>query len=243
MDWKKIIGNILFLDIETIPISENFENLCEKGKKLWKKKAQYLKPMQISDNKPQTESEEYQWDKAGIYAEFGKIICISVGVYKDGKLRIKSYFGDDEQALLSEFAAMINEYYSAPNSFLCAHNGKEFDFPYIARRMIINNIEIPKILDNSGKKPWEVQHFDTMELWKFGDYKSYTSLDLLAHILDIPTPKDDIDGSQVAEVYYKEKDINRIVKYCSKDVATVARVFCRLKNLPAIADKDILFVE
>jgi uncharacterized protein YprB with RNaseH-like and TPR domain len=178
-----------------------------------------------------------------IYSEFGKIICISVGLIKEKNpfsFRLKSFYGDDEKTLLSEFSAMLSKFVKTnTDALLCAHNGKEFDYPYIARRMIINGLVIPGILDNAGKKPWEIKLLDTMDLWKFGDYKNYTSLDLLTSVLGIPTPKDDIDGSMVSGIYYDEKNIERIVRYCEKDVLAVARVLMRFMNQPGISDDKI----
>jgi uncharacterized protein YprB with RNaseH-like and TPR domain len=183
------------------------------------------------------------YERAGIYSEFGKIICISVGLIREKNpfiFRLKSFFGKDEKTLLSDFSAMLSKF-SRTNreAVLCAHNGKEFDFPYIARRMIINGLVIPEILDNAGKKPWEIKLLDTMDLWKFGDYKNYTSLELLTSILGIPTPKDDIDGSMVAGVYYNEDNLERIVHYCEKDVLAIARVMLRFMNLPGIDEDKI----
>ena len=183
------------------------------------------------------------YDRAGIYAEFGKIVCISVGYIREGEIRLKSFFSDNELELLHEFTEMLNQYYSSPYQLLCAHNGKEFDFPYIARRLLINGIPLPGILNIAGKKPWEVQHLDTLELWKFGDYKNYTSLNLLTAIFDIPTPKDDIDGSMVGAVYYKEKNLSRIKEYCEKDVVALTQLMRRYKNLELIAEKDIHYSE
>ena len=227
--------DILFLDIETVPQFESYNQLPDAFKELWAKKAKKISS--------EEESPEEVYQRAGIYAEFGKIICISVGliVNKDDKIvfRVKSFAGQDEAELLKGFVDMLNKFSAKPNATLCAHNGKEFDFPYIARRCLINGIRLPKILDVAGKKPWEVMFLDTMELWKFGDYKHYTSLNLLTHIFNIPTPKDDIDGSQVAEVFYKEKDLERIVRYCEKDVLAVAQLLLRYKNEPTIDPNNI----
>ena len=238
MNTKIDFKNILFLDIETIPETENFSNLSEEKQELFALKTQYQR-------KDEFTPEEF-YDRAGIWAEFGKIICISVGFFSsfDTKkvFRIKSFYGDDEVIVLNEFKELLNKHFSRVNHLLCAHNGKEFDFPYIARRMIINQIDLPKKLNLFGKKPWEIPHLDTMELWKFGDYKHYTSLKLMTHILGIPSPKDDIDGSQVAEVYYKEKDLERIVKYCEKDTVAVVQLLLRLYNLPILKDDEIVKV-
>jgi DNA polymerase elongation subunit (family B) len=234
------IENVLFLDIETVPAFPSYDQLSERLQKLWNKKADRLAP--FTNTPDEAVSPETMYARAGIYAEFGKIICISVGAFLKGELRIKSFSGHDEKVLLTEFAELLNKRYNRPEHLLCAHNGKEFDFPYMARRMLVLGITIPAILDLSGKKPWEVNHLDTMELWKFGDYKNYTSLDLLAAIFDIPTPKDDIDGSQVANVYYKENDLPRIVHYCTKDVLTVAQIFRRYRGEPLIEEDAVLIV-
>lgn len=226
--------DILFLDIETVPAASSYSLLDQSFQAHWEKKSKQFRAEE------QTADEVY--DRAGIYAEFGKIICISVGLIKEKNpfsFRLKSFFGDNEKSLLSEFSAMLNKFSKNQEALLCAHNGKEFDYPYMARRMIINNMPIPDILDNAGKKPWEVKLLDTLELWKFGDYKSYTSLNLLTAILNIPSPKDDIEGSMVARVYYDEHDIGRIVRYCEKDVLAVAQVLLRFMNLPGIKEEKI----
>lgn len=191
----------------------------------------------------ETETIESIYSRAAIYAEFGKVICISCGFLlgsgDDKKLVLKSFYGDDEKILLSEFADMLTKWTVNASRFLCAHNGKEFDFPYLCRRMIINGINIPALLFTPGRKPWEVCHLDTMELWKFGDFKNYSSLNLLAHTLGVPTSKDDIDGSMVGEVYWKENNLQRIVTYCQKDVITVAQVYLRMCNETLIRQENI----
>jgi len=218
------LQNILFIDIETVPIFPNYQELPEDWQKLWDKKAKYL----TQEN--ETPSDIYE--RAGIYAEFGKIICISAGIITSKQeIRIKSFYGDNEKEILNNFAELLNRYYKTDEHYLAAHNGKEFDYPYIARRMLVNKISLPKLLDIAGKKPWEVKHIDTLELWKFGDYKHYTSLELLAKLFEIPTPKDDINGADVAKVYYQEKNIERIVKYCEKDVITLIKLYLRQKNI------------
>lgn len=229
------IENILFLDIETVPAYPEYNNLSDRFKELWDKKAKIISRYQDDS------TAEQLYKRAGIYAEFGKIICISVGYLKEKKFRIKSFFNDDEKILLKNFAKLLNNHYYKSNQYLCGHNGKEFDFPYIARRMLINDIKLPDILNTASKKPWEVSHLDTMELWKFGDYKNYTSLALLAAIFNIPTPKDDIDGSQVGEVYWKDNDLERIAIYCQKDALTVAQIFLKYQGKPLIKPEDIIF--
>jgi len=232
------VSNVLFLDIETVPQFSSHEQMPEEWKTLWSLKAQYL-----LRNQEETETPATIYPRAGIYAEFGRIICISCGYITgsgaDKKISIKSFYGDDEKTVLLAFSEMLGRWASDSAKFLCAHNGKEFDFPYLCRRLVINRLPMPPALQLSGKKPWEVNHLDTMELWKFGDFKSYTSLNLLAHALDIATPKDDIDGSMVWEVYWKERDIQRIVTYCQKDVITVAQIYLRLNGEALISEGNI----
>ncbi len=227
------IDNVLFLDIETVPAYPKFEELPQRMKKLWERKAEQLRKNSTD------ETADKFYSRAGIYAEFGRIVCISCGYMNGAEFRMKSFYGDDEKILLEEFADMLNQHFNSAYHLLCAHNGKEFDFPYIARRMLVNGIELPDIINLAGKKPWEVRHLDTMELWKFGDYKHYTSLDLLAAIFDIPTPKDDIDGSMVGHVYWVENDLERIVKYCIKDVITVAQLMRRYMGMSLLSEDVI----
>ena len=217
------LEKILFLDIETVPKSGNWNDLEETEQKLWDKKTKIQRKDDFS-------AEEFYSERGGIMAEFGKIICISVGMLeKNETLKIKSFSGDDEKTLLQEFGELFNSP-RLRDVILCAHNGKEFDFPWIARRFLINGMLPPFPFQMFGKKPWEIPHLDTMELWKFGDYKSFVSLELLAHVFGIPTPKDDIDGSMVSSIYYIEKDLPRIVRYCEKDVLTLANVFRRMRQ-------------
>jgi DNA polymerase elongation subunit (family B) len=169
-------------------------------------------------------------------------VCISVGHIRDKHLRIKSFYGHDEKALLEEFADLLNRSYNRKESLLCAHNGKEFDFPYIARRMLLNGIKLPMTLNIAGCKPWDIKHLDTMELWKFGDYKSFTSLALLTTIFGIPSPKDDIQGSQVGAVYWQEGNLERIVNYCQKDVVAIVQLLKRFKGEELIEEENIIVV-
>lgn len=231
------LENILFLDIETVPMHPSFDLVETHVQELWEQKTEYQR-------KEDYTAEEF-YTRAGIWAEFGKIICISVGYFvmkgSHRQFRVTSFYGE-EPSLLQDFKNLLDLHFNKPNHLLCAHNGKEFDFPYIARRMIINQIPLPDKLNLFGKKPWEVPHLDTMELWRFGDYKHFTSLKLLTHILGIPSPKDDIDGSQVREVYYVEKDIDRIIRYCEKDTLAVAQIFLRLRNDQLLEEEEVLSV-
>lgn len=225
--------NILFVDIETVPQYPNYTDVPEPFQQLWDKKAQFF----LKDE--ETPADIYQ--RAGIYAEFGKIVCISAGIihWVKGEMhfKVKSFVSDDERELLVNFANMLDGFMQKnPENNLCGHNAKEFDFPYIARRMLINGLKLPQCLNIAGKKPWEVKFIDTLDLWKFGDYKHYTSLSLLTAIFNIPTPKDDIDGSQVASVYYDDNDLERIAIYCEKDVLATAQLLLRLMGLPLIEE-------
>ncbi len=230
------LSNILFLDIETVSSAKEFLDLNDEFQELWKKKSKYW----LKDEKKDSAEEIYK-DKAGIYAEFAKIVCISVGyITKENEIRLKSFYDDDEKIVLAQFSELLSNYYNNPMKHqLCGHNIKEFDIPFLCRRLIINNMPIPAILDVMGKKPWETKHLlDTLEMWKFGDYKNYTSLNLLANVLGIKSPKDDIDGSQVGIVYWEEGDLERIKVYCEKDVKTVAKVYLRILSLPGIKEEE-----
>lgn len=230
--------NILFLDIETVPEQPSFDLLSTDFKELFATKTQYQRKEDISP--------EDFYERAGIWAEFGKIVCISVGYFSEFNnhkktFRITSFYGKENELLVS-FKSLINTHFNKNYHVLCAHNGKEFDFPFIARRMIINGIQLPDKLNLFGKKPWEIPHIDTMELWKFGDYKHFTSLKLLTHILGIPSPKDDISGSDVAKVYYEDNDLERIKTYCEKDTLAVAQVLLKFYHQPLIKKEEIIYV-
>lgn len=226
------IENILFLDIETAPIHYKYTQLSPTEKELWDKKMAYMR-----DATP-----EQQYAKAGIYAEFAKVVCIGLGFMSEGKFRTKAIAGDDEKSILIEFSNLLSQFFNTKEHFLCAHNGKEFDYPFLCRRLLVNKLPLPKLLQMQGFKPWEVKHIDTMEMWRFGDIKNFTSLNLLASIFNIPSPKDDIDGSQIAKVYYEEKNIERIKTYCIKDVITLACVYQCLKGLEPLNENDIIYV-
>ena len=234
---KLNLENLLFLDIETVPETENFSELSQEKQLLWDLKSKYQRKEDFSP--------EAFYDRAGIWAEFGKIVCISVGYFtvvdSERRFRVTSFYGE-ERALLLEFKTLIETHFSKTKHLLCAHNGKEFDFPYIARRMIIHGIELPLKLNLFGKKPWEVPHLDTLELWKFGDYKHYTSLKLLTSVLGIPSPKDDIDGSEIFRVYYEENDVQRIVTYCQKDTIAVAQIILRLRGEDLLETDEIAYI-
>jgi len=231
------LEDILFLDIETVPETQYFSDLEKTKQELWELKSQYQR-------KEDATAEEF-YERAGIWAEFGKIICISVGYFNvqgdKRTLRITSFYGD-EIKILKDFKNLVINHFSQAKHLLCAHNGKEFDFPYIARRMIINGIKLPYKLNLFGKKPWEVPHLDTLELWKFGDYKTYTSLKLLANVLGVPSPKDDIDGSEVYRVYYEENNMDRIITYCEKDTVTVAQILLKLRGDNLLDESEIIHI-
>jgi 3'-5' exonuclease len=231
------LNNILFLDIETVPEAEDYNQLDSELQVLYEQKTQYQR-------KDDFTAEEF-YDRAGIWAEFGKIVCISVGYFvikgDIRNFRVTSFFGE-EPKLLKDFNNLLNNHFNGPQHVLCGHNAKEFDIPFLARRMVINQIPIPDKLNLFGKKPWEIRHLDTLELWKFGDYKHYTSLKLMCKVLGIPSPKGDIDGSQVGYVFYVEKDIDRIVTYCEKDTIAVAQIFLRLRREDLLIEEEIIHV-
>lgn len=231
------IEEVLFLDIETVPVLPGFTDLNENWKKHWEHKMKF----QVTE----TETAGDLYERAGIYAEFGKIICISAGYVNQRKgekfFRVKSFHHENEKELLSDFFSALEKFALAGKKRLCAHNGQEFDYPYIARRALVNRLRLPKLLDIAGQKPWETKEFllDTLQLWKFGDYKHYTSLSLLCELFEIPTPKDDIDGSQVARVYWEENDLDRIIRYCEKDTLAVANLLLRYKGEEIIAVENL----
>jgi DNA polymerase elongation subunit (family B) len=231
------LQQIMVLDIETVPQYPSFDELPVEFQQLWDQKTRF----QRRDG--ETPGEFYA--RGGILAEFGKIICISVGIFSTKteklNLRIKSFYGDKEKEVLQSFIGLLKK--QSDTVIFCAHNGKEFDYPYLCRRMLINGLKIPVQLNLHGKKPWEILHLDTMDLWKFGDFKNYTSLKLLAAVFGIPSPKDDIDGSMVNEVYWKENDIERIRTYCEKDVITTAQILLRFKSLALLSDEQITIVQ
>ena len=243
---KNELQKIMFLDIETVPQTSDFSELPDDLAHLWEDKFNLIHKRMPEKYSEETTAAEGFNTSAGIYSEFGKIVCISVGfIFFQGEtmhFRTKSFSGDDEKLILTEFTELIHKFCTTKEHTLCGHNIKEFDIPYICRRMLINGLKLPSILNISGKKPWDITFIDTLELWKFGDYKNYTALKLLTAVFGIPTPKDDIDGSQVAEVYYKEKNVNRIALYCQKDVVATAQVFLRLNGLELIDNQNIQFI-
>ncbi len=240
MKMNQQLKNILLLDIETVALESDYKDISQGLKKHWERKAGFLR------NEDELTDEELFKERAGIYAEFGKVIVIAFGFFheenEETKFRVKALAGNDEKMLLQDFKEVLLKF-DQVDLRLCAHNGKEFDFPYLCRRMLINDIKLPDVLNTSGKKPWEVNHLDTLEMWKFGDRKSYTSLDLLTTIFDIPSNKTDLDGSMVNKVYYEEENgLNRIEHYCMGDVIATAQLYLRLKSLPVIAMENITIV-
>ncbi|MEI6753108.1 MAG: 3'-5' exonuclease [Paludibacter sp.] len=243
---KVDLSNIMFLDIETVPQTGDFSELNPELAHLWEDKFGMIHKRMPEKYSEETTAAEAFNTSAGIYSEFGKIVCISVGFiyFKADEMhfRTKSFSGDNEKQLLTDFSALIAKFCTTKEHTFCGHNIKEFDIPYICRRILINGLKLPSVINISGKKPWEINFFDTLELWKFGDYKNFTALKLLTAVFGIPTPKDDIDGSQVASVYYKEKNINRIALYCQKDVVATAQVFLRLNGFDLMKPENIQFL-
>lgn len=237
-DFKKRAKNFLLLDIETVAAEASYDQLPERMQKLWDKKS-----LSLNKGDETISSADSFYNKGAIYSEFGKVVCIAFGAFywneKDQiAFKVRNFSGDDEAKLLLEFKSLL-EKYPAEQLTLCAHNGKEFDFPFLCRRMLIHGIQIPKALQISGKKPWEILHQDTMELWKFGDYKSFTSLDLLAAVFDIPGSKNEMSGDQVTPVYYEEKDLDKICRYCREDVVVLGQIYLRLHGFGLIEPENI----
>ena len=237
MDYR--LKNLLIIDIETAATHQKFNQLPKTLQKHWERKAQFFR------NEGELTPDELYQDRAAIYAEYGKVITIALGAFYQPKnqglsLKVKSFAGHDEKELLNDFKHFLETKFDPETIRLCAHNGKEFDFPYLSRRMLINGLSLPYVLDNSGKKPWEVNFLDTMEMWKFGDRKNFTSLDLLTSIFEIPSSKSDLDGSMVNEVYYQEKNgLERIEKYCQQDVIATAQLFLKLNSLAIVEPQNI----
>jgi hypothetical protein len=229
------LNKILFIDIETVSAVNSYKKLNPKWKKLWDKKASYL----VNED----ETTEDVYGRAAIYAEFGKIICISVGLIHqldtEPAFRIKTFAGKNEKPLLADFCDMLKKHFESSDYLLCAHNGKEFDFPYLARRILVNGLKLPYLLDIAGRKPWEVQHLDTLQLWKFGDYKNYTSLDLLSQLFNIKSPKNDMDGSEVGRTFWEEDNLDKIVKYCQNDTLTVAQLLLAYQGKDQIKQENV----
>lgn len=237
---KHSLESLLVIDIETVRSHNTYEEMSERLQAQWDRKSTFLRSEEEESPKALYE------DRGGIYAEFGKVVSISVGFFTyvgpELSLRVKALYNNDESILLNEFNELLQKF-DGKNLTLCGHNGKEFDFPYLCRRMLVNGIKLPAVLDTAGKKPWEVNHLDTMEMWKFGDRKNFTSLELLATLFDIPTSKDAIDGSQVSNVYYEEKDLEKIARYCSKDVVVTAQLMLKLNQQPIIKEENIHLIE
>ena len=233
------INKVLFLNIETAPIKYNFEESSTVFQNLWIEKT-------VCQRKEEFSASEFYKKKAGVMAEFAKVVCISVGYLflekGENNFRIKSFYAEEENELLSEFILLLNKEFNTKSHILCAHNGKEFDFPFLARRILVNELKLPKLLNIAGKKPWEVNHLDTMDLWRFGNYKNYTSIKLLSALFNIPTPNDDIEGSQVSRVYWEEKDLERIKIYCQKETITVAQLLLKYMGKDLIKEENIEFV-
>ncbi|ACE05583.1 conserved hypothetical protein [Candidatus Amoebophilus asiaticus 5a2] len=240
MQVPSTVKNILFIDIETVPCVADYENLTAPQKLLWGKKATLLGA---------TDTQEIGnlfSERAGVYAEFGKVIVIGLGhitfdICGDPSLQVQALSSHNEKELLGQLRNILEEKYQQENIRLCAHNGKEFDFPYLCRRMLVNGISLPTVLDCAGKKPWEVTHLDTMEMWRFGDRKSFTSLDLLANLFGVNSSKTLMDGSEVSYFYYVENDLTRIAKYCMQDVIVTSQIFLKLNNWQTIKETNIIF--
>lgn len=238
---KMPLENFLMIDIETVSSSGDFDGLSEDWKMLWQDKVKHSVPENAT-------AAEYYPQRAGVMAEFAKVVCISMAYFKkEGnqyQLRVKSFFGHDEKELLERFVVTVDQLEAVHNKWsFTGHNIKEFDIPFLCRRLLINGLKVPVYLDFQNMKPWETNMVDTFQYWRFGDYKNYTSLKLLAASLNVPSPKDDIDGSMVGHVYWVENDLERIAVYCQKDVVTVANIILRFRNMPLLMPEQIVYVK
>ncbi|MBL4710623.1 MAG: ribonuclease H-like domain-containing protein [Flavobacteriales bacterium] len=233
------LNKVIFIDIETVSQQKEFSLLSIEWKSLWERKSTYLAN--------EDETPESIYNRAGIYAEFGKVICISIGIFRDfgdhRVFRIKSFYGKNEKEVLGQFCDLFTKSFQSTDHLLCAHNGKEFDFPFLARRILVNGLKLPFTLDIAGRKPWEVQHLDTLQLWKFGDFKHYTSLKLLCELFNIDSPKNDMDGSDVGRVFWEEDNLDKIVKYCRNDTLAVAQLLLVFKGLDQIKDSEVEIID
>lgn len=240
------LQHILFLDVETVSQHPAFEELIERGQGLWKQKIGYMARRDDHEWSHEEYAHSYH-ERAAIYAEFGKVIVISAGIITQADdltqtLRIKSFYGHDEKEVLQGFATVLQKNFFDPNvHVLCGHNIREFDLPYLCRRFAVHGITLPPLLNIAGKKPWEVKYVcDTLEQWKFGDHKNFTSLDLLAYSLGIESPKENLDGSKVGLTYWVENDLEKIKQYCERDVVTVAQVYLRLNNMELLTQEQVI---
>lgn len=234
----KNFKNILFIDIETASGVNTYTTLTENMQKLWLRKARSLM------NPLQKPLEDLYFERAALFPEFGRIISIGMGFLfynknKELSLKVKTISNKNEKDLLLEFNQFIESTYPSKELSLVAHNGKEFDFPYLCKRMLVHQLVIPKALQLQGKKPWEVVHQDTIEWWRFGDKKGYVSLELLAEIMGIGNVKTDLSGDKVNYTFYIEKDLEKIKKYCAEDVITLAQLFLRFNFIDYIQEKNI----
>ena len=242
------IYQTLFLDIETVSRSPRLTDVSDSEQRLWQQKARYWMRA-YSD--PETAAAEAYHDRAAILAEFGKVVCISLGVYQAGRtpeedrFRLKSWCGDEEDVILKAFTAILEEFYPDPDRFhLCGHNIREFDVPFLCRRLAILGLPFPRMLQIAGKKPWQVHHLlDTLELWKLGDYKHYISLDLLAHLFGVDSPKTDLDGSRVGDCYHLEHDLDKLARYCEEDVLAVAQIVRRFTGRSLLTRDQVVYAD
>jgi len=229
------IESIIFLDIETVSLFPNLLLADDATKKEWARKIMKTNPTIT----PALLDDTYK-EQAALHPEFSFITCISVGMVKGGKVYIKNIFGfdhDEERTLeiFCETMQKIIEKMERLQPKLCAHFGKGFDYPFISKRMLVHGMTIPNILDSYGKKPWEITNLDTHEIWKMGGFNS-ASLSAIAHAFGIPSPKDDIDGSQVGHVYWVDSKIDRIATYCAKDVFALINIFRCMQGSPAFSE-------
>lgn len=216
--------NFLFMDIETARIQDKLTTNTELFKS-WEYKRRKEGETLVKDLKKSFEH------KAALYAEFGKVVCISIGKIVDEKLVVQSYYGDDEKEVLEKIKKVLTAFYKKfPDLMLCGHSIIGFDIPFLMRRMIINGIQVPSFLDLTTSKPWTLSDdiVDIAQIWKTTGFYG-ASLVNMSHAMGLPSPKEDIDGSMVSDTYYREKDgLKRIVKYCEQDVFATVNIVQKL---------------
>lgn len=228
---KEDLNNLLYFDVETAGKYESYEDLALQNPrlaKLWEKRAKYFRANTLGMEE-MGDSEIYS-QKSGLEPEFGRVVCVSFGVWDGENHRLTSFYGDNEQEILEKTAKIFSNAVSKGMK-ICGHNIKMFDVPFLGKKMIFSGIDVPQNLLLWDKKPWEVPILDTAEFFSFGSWShKFLGLDLLACSLGIESPKEDIDGSQVHNTFWGEKNYERIMEYCEKDVLTVMDVLKKVSR-------------
>ena len=230
---KEDIHKLLFVDIETVGVDEDLDSLHHTNPKLskvWEETGwDYFKRKYSEDS--ELSSNQMFVKRAALLPEFGKIVCISVGfIVPSGETKLDSFYGDEKNILIST-SELLNRV-DKLGFVICGHNVKNFDLPYIAKRMLINNIPVPKILPNYTIKPWESRVLDTKEVWGFNSFGGLSSLNLVCTSLGLETSKEgEVNGSNMHKYYYDSNNIEKIKNYCEEDVKCTINLVKKLKKL------------